>query len=255
MYYLKEGSLETENPVFQRLEEGGLLFPERRTAYDFARYKSYEHALVHWAIDMIEPGKVFLDIGAHVGTWSLAFAKKCAKVHSFEPTPRTFNFLCGNIALNNLDDRIVAHNLALADKAGRLPIHIGSPDGGGNSLLQMVDRKPSWMVEVKTLDSLGLTNIGMIKIDVEGFEKNVIQGGLETLKASGYPRIFFESWVPEREAEGIPSKSLRSELFAYIESIGYTVVPIRGYSEMFIAEYTTSTPSVQAEQTSQSIRR
>jgi FkbM family methyltransferase len=243
MYYLKEGTLETENPVFQRLEEGCLLFPERQIAHDFARYKNYEHDLIRWAVGMMDPSKVFLDIGAHVGTWSLAFAKNCAKVHCFEPTPRTFNYLCGNIALNNLDDRIVAHNLALAEKEGRMPIYKGSEDGGSNSLLQMLDRTPTWMVDVKTLDSMGLTNVGMIKIDVEGFEKNVLEGAQETLKANGYPRIFFESWIPEREEGGIPSKSLRSELFEYIESTGYKVVPIRGSREMFIAEYTTPTSS------------
>jgi FkbM family methyltransferase len=243
MYYLKEGTLDTENPVFQRLEEGCLLFPERQIAHDFARYKSYEYDLIRWAVGMMDPSKVFVDVGAHVGTWSLAFAKKCAKVHSFEPTPRTFNYLCGNIALNNLDDRIVAHNLALAEKEGRMPIYKGSEDGGGNSLLQLLDRKPTWMVDVKTLDSMGLTNVGMIKIDVEGFEKNVLEGAQETLKANGYPRIFFESWIPEREEYGIPSKSLRSELFEYIESTGYKVVHIRGSREMFIAEYTMPTSS------------
>lgn len=241
MYYLKEGMLETDSPVFQRLEEGCLFFPDRQIAYDFARYNGYEHALIHWAANMMDPSKVFVDVGAHVGTWSLVFAKKCVGVHSFEPTPRTFNYLCGNIALNNQDDRIVTHNVALADKEGRMPIYKESDGGGGNSLLQMRNRTPTWMVDVKTLDSFGLTNVGMIKIDVEGFEKNVIQGAVETLKANGYPRIFFESWLPEREANGIPSKSLRSELFAYIESIGYTIVPIRGNREMFIAEYTTST--------------
>lgn len=243
MYYLKEGSLTTDTPVFQRLDERGLLFPERQIAYDFAMHKSYEHALIQWAMEMIDPSKVFVDIGAHVGTWSLAFARKCRQVHSFEPTPRTFHFLCGNIALNNLDDHIQVHNLALADKEGRMPIYKGSEDGGGNSLLPMLDRKPTWMVDVVTLDSLMLTNVGLLKIDVEGFEKNVLQGAQETLKANGYPTIFFESWVPEREEEGIPSVSLRRELFEYIESIGYKVVPIRGYTEMFIAEYKRNGPT------------
>jgi FkbM family methyltransferase len=218
------------------------LFPERQIAYDFARNKNYEHSLVQWASEMIHPNKVFLDIGAHVGTWSLAFAKKCLKVHSFEPTPKTFNYLCGNIALNNMDDRIIPHSMALADVQGRLPIYKGSEDGGGNSLLPMLDRTPTWMVDVTTLDSFGFTNVGMIKIDVEGFEKNVLQGAQETLRANGYPTIFFESWVPYREEDGIPSKSLRAELFDYIESTGYQVVPIRGYSEMFIAEYRRTSP-------------
>jgi FkbM family methyltransferase len=243
MYYLKEGSLTTDTPIFQRLDENGLFFPERQIAYDFARSKNYEHSLIQWAAEMMPPSKVFLDIGAHVGTWSLAFARKCAKVHSFEPTPRTFHILCGNIALTNLDDRIVPHNLALADTKGRMPIYKSSEDGGGNSLLPLLDRTPTWMVDVTTLDSFGFTNVGMIKVDVEGFEKNVLQGAQETLKANGYPPIFFESWVPQREGDGIPSKSLRSELFDYVKSTGYEVVPIRGYSEMFIAEYRRTVPT------------
>jgi hypothetical protein len=145
--------------------------------------------------------------------------------------------------LNQLDDRIQPYNLALAEAEGRMPIYKGSEDGGGNSLLRMKNRLPTWMVDVKTLDSFQISNIGLLKIDVEGFEKNVLQGAQETLKASGYPTIFFESWVPEREGEGFPSKSLREELFEYIESTGYRVVPIRGYPEMFIAEYKRNVPT------------
>jgi hypothetical protein len=86
----------------------------------------------------------------------------------------------------------------------------------------------SIQVPITTLDSFNLVNVGLIKIDVEGFEKEVIEGMQETLKRNGYPRIFFESWADYREREGLPAIKLREELFEYLRSIGYSVIPVRG---------------------------
>jgi FkbM family methyltransferase len=242
MFYLKEGSLSTNTPVFQCLD-GGLLFPERQIAYDFALHKNYEHHLINWALTMMDPTKTFVDIGAHVGTWTLKFASACERVHSFEATPRTFNYLCGNIALNGLDEKVFPHHVALGDVEGIMPLYKESDAGGGNSCLRLLGRTATWNVQMRTLDSFNLQNVGMIKIDVEGYEKQVLQGAQDTLRRCGYPKIFFESWIECREENGVPSKSLRGELFAYIESTGYTVVPVRGWSEMFIAEYTGTAPT------------
>lgn len=98
-------------------------------------------------------------------------------------------------------------------------------------------------VPITTLDSFNLNNIGLIKIDVEGFEKNVIEGAQETLKRNRYPRILFESWRPSRDSEGQSATYLRNELFEYIRSIGYRIVPVNGWDEMFIAEKDTTTTS------------
>ena len=103
---------------------------------------------------------------------------------------------------------------------------------------------PTIQVPITTLDSFQLDNIGLIKLDVEGFEKNVLEGGLETLKRNGYPRIFFESWADYREREGMPANKLRTELFNYVRSIGYDIIPVRGWDEMFIAERNTDTTSI-----------
>ncbi len=102
---------------------------------------------------------------------------------------------------------------------------------------------PTISVPITTLDSFNLDNIGLIKMDVEGFEKNVLEGGVETLKRNGYPKILFESWRESRESEGIPAIKLREELFDYIRSIGYRIIPVNGWEEMFIAERNTDTTS------------
>ena len=100
MFYLREHSLETLDPVFQSLRTDGTLFPnDSAVARDWAARGNYEQSLIDWAASLIDPSKIFLDIGAHVGTYSLTLAKHCAGVHSFECCPKTFNYLCANIAI------------------------------------------------------------------------------------------------------------------------------------------------------------
>lgn len=77
-----------------------------------------------------------------------------------------------------------------------------------------------------------------MKIDVEGHEKEVLEGALETLKRNNYPTFIFESWSPWRDDEGsCPARQLRKELLEYIESIGYKVIPVSEWDEQFIAVY------------------
>lgn len=234
MYYLRLKSLRTDVPAYQKLEPDGLLFPEKTIAYDFANTGLYEQTLMDWALSMMPPGKVFVDIGAHVGTWSFLFAEKASHIYSFECTPRTYNFLCGNIALHNLDDKITAQKMAIGNTNGMTTVYVRSEDGGGNSCL-FTNGVPH-TVPIATLDSLNLSNVGMIKIDVEGFEKNVIEGMQETLRRNNYPIVLFESWEPWRETAEVPATQLRKELFDYIRSIGYKPIQVNGWQEMFLLE-------------------
>lgn len=90
---------------------------------------------------------------------------------------------------------------------------------------------------MRTLDSFNFNNIGFIKIDVEGFEKEVLEGGVETLKRNGWPKIIFESWGSWKEREGVPAVTLREELFSYLKNdLGYNIIAINGVNDMFLAE-------------------
>ena len=240
MYYLRERSIATSDPVFVLLQKDGMLFPSsgHHTARDFATTGIYERSLIDWVASLIDPTKIFLDIGSHVGTYSLTLANHCAGVHSFECSPKTFNHLCANIALRQLDSVITPHRTALGRCEGVLDYYLYSNDGASDSCISFTNRPATAVkVPVATLDSFHLDNIGLIKIDVEGLEQDVLEGGRETLKRSGYPRILFESWRPQRESEGIPAVRLRAELFDYIRSLGYHITPVNGWDEMFIADY------------------
>lgn len=242
MYYLRENSLNTEDPVFFRLRKDCMVFPEDNiVARDFALNGNYERDIISWATTLIDRKTVFLDIGAHVGTYSLAFANVCAGVHSFECSPKTFNYLCANIAMQEKNYQIIPHRTALGDTVGTTHYYLRSPkDGGGNSCMDFQDKVcESVEVPLTTLDSFKIKNIGLIKMDVEGFETKVLLGAQETLRINEYPRILFESWRPSRDSQGLPATALRQELFDTLHMIGYNqITPIRGWDEMFIAERT-----------------
>lgn len=90
---------------------------------------------------------------------------------------------------------------------------------------------------MRTLDSFRLENIGLIKIDVEGFEKEVLLGGLETLVNNNFPDIIFESWGDYKEKEGVPAKQIREELFSLLTKIGYNTIKLSGVQDMFLSQY------------------
>lgn len=245
MYYLKTESLFTDTPVYQRLDggDGTFLFAESRVAKDYAMTGLYERVIIRWVCEtFVQPGKAVLDIGAHHGIYTVDMAKKADHVHAFECSPKSFNYLCANLALRDLHTKVTPYRVALGATSGETSYYVRDPgDGGGNGIVQFdYDRQrdtPAITVPMKTLDSFGLTNIGFIKLDVEGAEQQVLEGGVETLRRNGYPKILFESWRPAQEKLGFPAVALRESLFTFLESIGYRIIPVTGWDDMFLAEH------------------
>lgn len=204
-------------------------------SYPVASFSAPEQNMIEWAAQFLQPGKLFIDIGAHIGTYSLQYASRGFDVVAFEATSITYEALCLGIKINNFSSRVCAHNIALSRLHGVAEIRSVSNDGGGNSILNLsshtnpISRE---RIDSESLDSFDLKNIGLIKIDVEGAELDVICGALRTLERSDYPDIIFESWRPSRMSE---AAKLRSELFAKIQSLGYIIVPLSGYDEIFLA--------------------
>lgn len=202
----------------------------------------YEERLISWCQSIfIKPDKDFVDIGAHIGTWTMGIANHANKTHAFECNAPVFNCLCANVCLKNISYKVNTHNCGLSNKQGEMTYFKRCPDGGNNGLTRLTSEDNSLdtdTVKVFKLDDFNLDNIGFIKIDVEGHEKEVLQGALETLKKNNYPPFIFESWASWRDAaENIPSIQLRKDLFEYIKSIGYKIIPVNGWDEQFIAEY------------------
>ena len=203
--------------------------------YDFP-----ETSLIDWVREnFTDSSKDFVDIGANVGSWTMKLAPHFHHTHSFECNKDTYNCLCANIFLKRLSSKVSAHSDGLSSKPETLTFYLRGNDGGNDGVEPMgesLDSGSKDVVKVDTLDSKKLDNVGFIKIDVEGHELDVLKGSIQTLSNNNYPPFIFESWRPDRDEEGRPASKLRKELFAYVEEIGYTVVPIRGFDEIFLAQ-------------------
>jgi FkbM family methyltransferase len=242
MFLIHECSYDSENPVYQKINNGvgSMFIPEARVAKDYFRTGFYERGFLNWVYENFsDPNKEMIDIGAHIGWYTCHFAQKSKRVHSFECSPKSFNYLCANIALNGHDYKVTKYNVALGNEERLTNYYIRDPkDGGGNGVAKFeydnVKNTPFIEVPMKKLDSFDLTNINFIKIDVEGFEKQVLEGALKTLENNNYPRIFFESWDISQEENNFPSKKLREELFGFLISNGYKILQLS--HDSFLAE-------------------
>lgn len=193
------------------------------------RFTPIEAPLIEWAQQFQRSDADALDIGAHVGDWAVDMCQHSRTVHAFEPQLSTSRLLFANCKLYK---NIRVHPVALSDDDGAKVLHINSTDGGSSSLLEtpMHAAAACEPVIVHKLDQYKLTNVALIKLDVEGNERKVIRGGLQVLQDSGWPRIIFESWSYPWHAEE------RAALMAYLDVLGYKVYAIN-WPDMFLAEH------------------
>jgi hypothetical protein len=247
MLLLREGSHKTNDPYFITLPKTNtnakglqmLFFPEMSVARWFYEAGIAEKALIHWVHDtFINPEQNFIDIGAHIGTYAWTCGKKANHTYAFECSPKTFCYLAANIALHGLEEKISPYPYALGNAEKEMTYYVRSDDGGGNGIKELSTSDSTCKkltIQMKTLDSFNLTNIGFIKIDVEGFEKEVLLGSLETLKRNNFPKILFESWGDWKEREGVPAKQIRDDLIQFLESIDYKCIQVSGAQDMYLA--------------------
>ncbi|MBS1720219.1 MAG: FkbM family methyltransferase [Armatimonadetes bacterium] len=147
-------------------------------------------------VNSIQPGDTVLDIGAHFGYVSLRMAQRAASVHSFEPGKRQFGVLSRNIELNRLEDKVSINFVALLDRIGQVGLVSDDPGNLGHSYVSLGEGD----VPATTLDhyteSKGIEKADVVKIDVEGAELMVLQGGASFFEKHP-PRAFIYECNPK----------------------------------------------------------
>jgi FkbM family methyltransferase len=136
----------------------------------------------------LRPGGTAVDVGANVGLHTLTMASAVGpegSVLAIEPNPVAVARLRANLALNDLDARVLVH--AVSDRVGEMPLFV--PDGVNNNLGQARlgprdGLTAGGSVAVTTLDLVAerLDALDLLKIDVEGFEVAVLRGARRTLE-------------------------------------------------------------------------
>ena len=171
--------------------------PTKKTAGRVKKIFKKEPITITW-MDNMQSGDVVIDIGANVGMYSLMSAvSRNAKVYAFEPEASNYNLLCQNIRLNNMGDRITAYCAGNLDFDGFSVLNIANNrDVGPGGSCHTVDEEKNFdLSRMSVAFKQGINTVMLdtfckqmniipdhIKMDVDGLEHRVINGGLETIQ-------------------------------------------------------------------------
>jgi len=143
----------------------------------------YELGTTRLFNETVMPGMVVVDIGAHVGYYTLLAAKQVGptgKVYAFEPEQDNHTLLLKNIEMSGYNN-VVATRMAVSDRVGSSTLYLTDLDSGRHSMYHHgLPERGSAAVETTTLDSFLATEewplVDLVKIDVEGAEAAVLDG-------------------------------------------------------------------------------
>jgi FkbM family methyltransferase len=173
-------------------KNGKIYWVEEGDTHYIQRLQAGQYQKTNWqfAQTLINDWSHALDIGANNACNSIHYAEKFGFVDCFEPTPLTQQ-LWTNTVQDNQVKNVKLHRVALGEHSGTTEILIYDKNGGQNHL-QHFDKnararptnRKTVTVQVLTLDSYNFSGIGFVKIDVEGYEKFVLEGAVNLLKTS-----------------------------------------------------------------------
>jgi FkbM family methyltransferase len=174
---------------------------------------------------LLQKGMTFIDVGTHVGQYTLLAANLVAPagaVHSFEPQPDTFDLLKHNIEANGVLN-VHLNQCALGETKSQVQLYVARPDNIGQSSLRRPDNYSGTSITVpcQSLDDYaeeqGIHRIDLIKIDVEGAELGVLKGARKILSRGSKPHLIVEFWEPFQRECGTSC----DEMAAFLKDHGY----------------------------------
>ena len=186
-----------------------------------------------------------IDIGANIGTTSLMMSRYISDncyIHSFEPVYH--KILDMNITQNNLTNKVKIYPIGLSDKSeilkgGLIDFSLKANYGFTQiDNLEKADDNFEHKIYTKTLDSFNIPNVSFMKIDVEGFERAVLDGAINTI-INNTPTILIEIWCTSKNAI-IKNKLENTELkkqydvFEILFNLGYICIPVSPTSDDFL---------------------
>jgi FkbM family methyltransferase len=190
----------------------------------------YDLAVSEVLARLIQPGDVVIDGGANIGYMTLLAATTAGpsgKVLSFEPHPKLFSILEQNVARASQAvpmARVVLRNTALGERAGQAELIV--PERfAENEGLAYIDRDGApgarrLTVGMETIDEvLGADSVAMLKLDVEGYELQALEGATRSLAARRIRHIVFE----DHQGRGSAAMRLLASVGYRVYSIGWSV--------------------------------
>ena len=160
---------------------------------------------IDYCVDKNKNFNHILDIGAWVGTWSMAMNKFCGRVIAFEPDSLHYQCL-----VKNVTDDVETHKLAVGSEEKLISL-------SEDNFTQSKRIVGEGSIPMITIDSMKLDDVDLIKIDVEGYEMEVLKGAKKTLENVQYLMIELNNNTKKYGSSNI-------EIEKYINSLGFKVL-------------------------------
>jgi FkbM family methyltransferase len=128
-------------------------------------------------LPLIHAGDIVVDAGANIGTHTVAYARQVGQaghVFAFEPNYEAFECLAYNVGKQHI---VSLYNFALGRELTFGSMAIDQTNAGASHMVNQVDGN----IEVRPLDSMGMRCLDFLKIDVEGYETEVLAGAQATI--------------------------------------------------------------------------
>lgn len=148
--------------------------------------QDYEELELSIFKQIVKPGMQILDIGANLGIYSIFGSELVGpkgSVHSFEPVPENLKYLRHNVKLNK-GNNVKINPIALGDKKGEAKIYIAEKNVGTHSMGQYKSAKKAITIKTDTVENYIKKNglkVGVVKMDIEGYEGHVLRGAGKSL--------------------------------------------------------------------------
>ena len=160
---------------------------------------------IDYCVDKNKKFNHILDIGAWVGTWSMAMNKFCGRVIAFEPDSLHYQCL-----VKNVTDDVETHKLAVGSEEKLISL-------SEDNFTQSKRIVGEGSIPMITIDSMKLDDVDLIKIDVEGYEMEVLKGAKKTLENVQYLMIELNNNTKKYGSSNI-------EIEKYIQSLGFKLL-------------------------------
>ena len=174
--------------------------------------------------DILSVGDIAFDVGANIGYTTCLMATavgESGQIHAFEPEPQNYDLLSQNIALNGITC-VTTNRQALSSHSGSGYIHLAKENRGDHTLLPMPGRERT-PIGVTTFDEYVAAHcvaqrVRLVKIDVQGYELEVLRGMHQSLQRKLVDAVMLEYWPARLKMTGVRS----SKLLEFLAPLPYT---------------------------------
>lgn len=161
-------------------------------------YGEYSEGEIELFSQLVQPGMTVVEVGANIGAHTVFLAKQVGeegRVIAFEPQRWVYQMLCANVALNELKN-VHAFQMGVGARSAEMHVPLWDPAApanvGGVSLGGHDGDTPQEAVSVVPLDDLNIHPLHFLKVDAEGMEQEILEGAVNTLRASR-PILYLEN--------------------------------------------------------------